>query len=398
LKYLFEGLLIKEYLGDEPQIGYSQNAIGMVFLEKKNYARALDFFISALSIYEKYQRDHEMANVKANLAKTFFEMGHYDEAMKYLLEVEKAYIKTKSNNGLSKVYNQLAKYLMVQGEYDQAIAYLDQAEKTALELNEKSVLYFNYSLRKEIAEKRKDYQSAFNYLMRANSMHDSLLTERKYHEMSAIRLRYETRQLDSENEILKLKLSQQSLRTRYIIFALITTIFVFIFFFLAMFIRRNKRRSKLLESNNLLLEKRVQERTVELEQQVSAREKAIQSLKQSEEKFRAISETSPQGIAVTNPDGKIIFLNQILIDSLGLPKNTIEEGSWFKHILLEDRDKMEVLWQYAHQAKEGAFEVTFRLRLNQDIRYIHLKAATMFIDKEFSGLVAVFENITHQKN
>ena len=398
LKYHFEGLLIKEYLHDEPQIGYSQNAIGMVFLAKKNLARALDFFISALSIYEKHQLDPQIANVKANLAKTMFEMKRYDEAIKYLKEAEETYNKTKSNFGLSLVYNQMASYLMAQDKDDEALEYLDIAEKIALDLDEKSVLYYNYNLRKNIAEKQKDYKSAYAYLNQVKYLQDSLLNERRHHEMSEIRLRYETQQLDNENEILKLKLNQQSLRTRYIIFALISTIFLFILFFMVMLYRRNKRRSKLLESNNILLENKVQERTAELQQQVAEREKAIQSLKQSEEKFRAISETSPQGIAVTNPKGKIIFLNQILIESLGLPKETIENGSWFKYILLEDRSKMELLWQNAHQTKEGAFEVTFRLRLNQEIRYIHLKAATMFIDHGFSGLIAVFEDITRQKN
>ena len=397
LKYHFEGLLIKEYLGNEPQIAYSQNAIGMVFLAKKNYARSLDFFISALSIYEKYQNKHQIANVKANLAKTMFAMKRYDDAMKYLQEAEETYDKSKSNFGLSLVYNQMANYLLAQGKYDEATSYLDEAKKIALDLDEKSVLLYNYNLRRDIAQKQGNYKNAFEYTISANNLRDSLLTERRHHEMAEIKLRYETKQLDDENEILRLKLNQQSLRTRYIIFALISVVSIFVFVFLVMLLRRGKRRTLMLESNNVLLEKRVQERTAELEQQVAAREKAIQSLKQSEEKFRAISETSPQGIAVTNPEGKIIFLNQILIDSMGLPKEVIEGGSWIPHIILEDRSKMELLWQNAHQAKEGAFEVTFRLRLNQEIRYIHLKAATMFIDQEFSGLIAVFENITRQK-
>lgn len=397
LKYHFEGLLIKEYLGDEPQIAYSQNAIGMVFLDKKNYARALDFFISALSIYEKYQCGYEISNVKANLAKTMFELKRYDEAMNYLYQVKEEYLKVKSNYGLSKVYNQLACYLVAQDKDDEALVLLDKAEKLALELNEKAVLFYNYSLRKEIAQKNEDFKTAFDYLTRAMSLQDSLLAERRYHEMSEIRLRYETKQLDDENEILRLNLYQQSLRIRYIIFAFISTISVFILFLLVLLIKRNRRKRKLLELSNIQLEKRVQERTGELKKQIAAREKAIQSLKQSEEKFRAISETSPQGIAVTNPEGKIIFLNTNLIGSLGLPETTIEDGSWFRHILLEDRNKMEMLWQNAHQPKQGTFEDTFRLRLNQEIRYIHLKAATMFIDQQFSGLIAVFENITNQK-
>ncbi|MBU1368869.1 MAG: tetratricopeptide repeat protein [Bacteroidetes bacterium] len=397
LKYHFKGLLIKEYLQDEPQIAYSQNAIGMVFLEKKNYARALDFFISAMSIYSKYDLPYQIANVKANLAKTMFEMKRYDEAMKYLLEVKEVYSEINANFGLSLIYNQLATYLLAQNKQNEALQMLDKAEQIAIAQNEKSVLLYNYALRQEIAEKNKDYKKALDYVFLTNQLRDSLQNERRHHEMAEIRIQYETKQLDDENEILRLKLSQQSLRNRYIIFALISTISFFILFILFMLFRRNKRKSRLLEQSNVLLEKRVQERTKELEQQITAREKAIQSLKQSEEKFRAINETSPQGIAVTNPQGDIIFLNQILIDSLGLQASTIEEGSWFRHIVLEDRNKMTMLWQNAHQAKEGSFEATFRLRLDQDIRYIHMKAATMFIDQEFSGLVAVFENITQQK-
>jgi len=397
LKYHFEGLLIKEYLGDEPQIAYSQNAIGMVFLDKKNYARALDFFISALSVYEKYQCRYEISNVKANLAKTMFELKRYDEAMNYLYQVKKEYLKVKSNYGLSKVYNQLACYLVAQDKDDEALELLDKSEILALELNEKAVLFYNYNLRKEIAQKNEDFKTAFNYLNRAKGVQDSMLSERRFHEMSEIRLRYETKQLDDENEILRLNLYQQSLRIKYIIFAFISTISVFILFLLMLLIKRNRRKSKLLELSNIQLEKRVQERTSELEMQIAAREKAIRSLKQSEEKFRAISETSPQGIAVTNAEGKIIFLNTHLIGNLGLPETTIKDDNWFRHILLEDRNKMEMLWQNAHQAKQGTFEDTFRLRLNQEIRYIHLKAATMFIDQQFSGLIAVFENITNQK-
>ncbi len=190
------------------------------------------FFISALSIYEKHQCTYEITNVKANLAKTMFEMKRYDEAMKYLREVEQVFIKTKSNYGLSRVYNQLANYLVAQNKDEEALEYLDIAEQLAKDLDEKigAVLQLQPPQKKSL-KKSEDYKAAFKYLQKANNIQDSLLSERRHHEMSEIRLRYETQQLDSENEILKLKLNQQSLRTRYIIFALISTIFLFILFF-----------------------------------------------------------------------------------------------------------------------------------------------------------------------
>jgi len=398
IKYHTDALVIKEFLNNEPQIAYSQNALGTVFLEMGNYARALDFFIAAMSIYEKYDLPAETANTKANLAKVMFKLKRYDDAMQYLREVEDVYLRANADFGLSSVYNQMAEYLFEQQKLDEAESYLDKAQQLAEKLNERNVLLFNFLLRQKIAQKKLDYKSAHEYLARAAVLKDSLINERRHHEMTEIRIRYETRKLDDENEILKLQLSQQSLRIRYIIFALIAAISLLIIFALYTVVRRNKRKSRLLEMTNRELEDRVQERTQELKKQMETLDTTFQSLKQSEEKFRKISETSPFGIAVTNAHGKIVFINQNLPEILGLSQQILKDGLWFRHILLEDRNKMDILWQNAHNAKEGIFETDFRLRIDQEIRYIHFKAATMFNEESFAGIVSVFENVTHRKN
>ena len=398
IKYHTDALVIKEFLNNEPQIAYSQNALGTVFLEMGNYARALDFFIAAMSIYEKYDLPAETANTKANLAKVMFKLKRYDDAMQYLREVEDVYLRANADFGLSSVYNQMAEYLFQQQKLDEAENYLNKAQQLAEKLNERNVLLFNFLLRQKIAQKKQDYKSAHEYLSRATVIKDSLINERRHHEMTEIRIRYETRKLDDENEILKLQLSQQSLRIRYIIFAFIAVVSLLIIFALYTVVRRNKRKSRLLELTNRELEERVQERTQELKKQMETLDRTFQSLKQSEEKFRKISETSPFGIAVTNAHGKIIFINQNLPEILGLPQQTLIDGLWFRHILLEDRNKMDILWQNAHNAKEGIFEADFRLRIDQEIRYIHFKAATMFNEESFAGIVSVFENVTHRKN
>ncbi|MBG0781022.1 MAG: response regulator [Bacteroidales bacterium] len=398
IKYHIDALVIKEFLNDEPQIAYSQNALGMVFLEMGNYARALDFFIAALNIQEKYDLPAEIANTKANLAKVMFKLKRYDDAMRYLKEVESVYIQAKANYGLSQVYNQMADYLVEQKKFHEALEYLNKAQTLAEKTNDITVLLFNYTLRQKIAHAQQDYKAAYDYLMIANELRDSLMNERRHHEMSEIRIRYETQRLDDENEILRLQLSQQSLRTRYIVFSLIAVLSILIIFVLITIVRRNQRKSRLLEITNLELEKRVQERTKELKKQVDALDHTLHSLKQSEEKFRKISDTSPLGIAVTNPQGNIVFINQTLPEILGLKSQNLTDGSWFRYILLEDRNKMDILWQNAHRAKEGVFEADFRLRLDQEIRFIHFKAATMFLEDEFAGIVSVFENVTQRKS
>jgi PAS domain S-box-containing protein len=398
IKYHIDALVIKEFLNDEPQIAYSQNALGMVFLEMGNYARALDFFIAALNIQEKYDLPAETANTKANLAKVMFKLKRYDDAMRYLKDVESVYIQAKATFGLSQVYNQMADYLVEQQKFDEALEYLNKAQALAEKTEDITVLLFNYNMRQKIAHALQDYKAAYDYLMVANDLRDSLMNERRHHEMSEIRIRYETKRLDDENEILRLQLSQQSLRIRYIIFALVAVLSILIIFVLITIVRRNRRKSRLLEITNLELEKRVQERTQELKKQVDALDRTFRSLKQSEEKFRKISDTSPLGIAVTNPQGNIVFINQTLPEILGLSPQILTDGSWFRHILLEDRNKMDILWQNTHRAKEGVFEADFKLRLDQEIRFIHFKAATMFLEDEFAGIVSVFENVTQRKN
>jgi len=398
IRYHIDALVIKEFLNDEPQVAYSQIALGMVLLEFENYARAHDFFIAALNTQEKYNLPAETANTKANLAKVMFKLKRYDDAMRYLKEVESVYIQAKAEYGLSQVYNQMANYLSEQNKFDEAQEYLDKAQTLAEKTEDISVLLFNYVTRQKIAHAQQDYQKAYDYLTVANKLRDSLMNERRHHEMSEIRIRYETQRLDDENEILRLQLSQQSLRIRYIIFSLLAVLLVLIIFVLITIVRRNRRKSRMLEITNIELEKRVQERTQELKKQVDALDRTFRSLKQSEEKFRKISDTSPLGIAVTNPQGSIVFINQILPEILGLKQQTLTDGSWFRHILLEDRNKMDILWQNAHHAKEGVFEADFKLRLDQEIRFIHFKAATMFLEDEFAGIVSVFENVTQHKN
>ncbi|HOI32195.1 MAG TPA: ATP-binding protein, partial [Bacteroidales bacterium] len=398
IKYHTDALVIKEFLNDEPQIAYSQNALGMVFLEIGNLARALDYFIAALNIYDNYYLPAETANTKANLAKVMFKLHRYDDAMRYLKEVEAVYLQSKADFGLSQVYNQMAEYLFEQGKYEEALNYLSKAKELAEKTTEKNVLLYNYLLSQKIAHARQDYQTAYDNLLLANKLKDTLVNERRHHEMTEIKVRYQTKQLDDENEILRLQLSQQSLRIRYIIFALLATLLALIIFILITIVRRNRRKSRLLEITNLQLEERVEERTRELKKQMTTLDQTYQSLKQSEEKFRKISETSPLGVAVTNAQGNIIFVNNNLTEILGLPKQIFLDGLWFRNILLEDRNKMDIIWKNAHKAKDGVFEAEFRLRLDQQIRYIHFKAATMFNAEEFAGIVSVFEDVSQRKN
>jgi len=397
LDFHFRSLYLKEYLKDETQVAYSQNAIGMVLADMEEYARALDFYISAMAIREKNNEKLEAANVYANIGKVMVKLSRFDDAIKFLNKALGVYIETNNEFGQSLVLNQMAELLYQRGDMEEAMQMLKGAEKIAVEQGNISVLHFNYKLQKDVHKKRGQFEEALKLAEKASLYKDSLFSERRNYEMSELQVRYETRQLDSENEILKLQLKEQDFRFKYLLLGSFSIILFLTIGFLIWLFFQNRKKALVLEELNLSLEKHVDERTEELKVKSEALQMAFNSLKQSEEKFRIISETSPFGIAVTDKNGKIIFCNHRLPLTSGLDASEFESGIWMQHILFEDRQLIERLWQSGHAFEKPLPDTSFRIRIENEIRWMRLKGGPMADDHGFLGLVVVMENITESK-
>ncbi len=397
LDYHFRSLFLKEYLGDEPQIAYSQNAIGMVHADLKDYTRALDFYISAMAIRKKYNHKLELANIYANIGKVMIKLSRPAEAYDYLNRALDVYTETNNEYGQSLVLNQMAEQYLNQQNLNQALDNLRKAETLAIKLNNISVLHYNYKLQKETYKLLKNDSQALHFAEMAAVLKDSLFNERRNYEITEMQIRYETQQLDSENEILKLKIAEQSYRMRNLIFGTIIIVLVLTgLFFFRTFLRK-KKDAESLKAMNQRLEDRVEERTQQLNEQIKENLAAYNSLKQSQEHLNAIYNTSPFGIAVTNKDGRIVHLNQRLTLSTGIPETEFTDSTWLRHILHEDRKNIESFWQNAHKYQGSIPDQTFRLREAGKIRWIQLKGAPMKDENGFMGLVIVMENITENK-
>ncbi|HZX33649.1 MAG TPA: EAL domain-containing protein [Rhodocyclaceae bacterium] len=72
---------------------------------------------------------------------------------------------------------------------------------------------------------------------------------------------------------------------------------------------RRVRLHLALRNQSLALEARVEERTRQLEQEISERERAEIALRESEEKFRAISASAQDGIVMMDNDGLVAYWN-----------------------------------------------------------------------------------------
>lgn len=76
----------------------------------------------------------------------------------------------------------------------------------------------------------------------------------------------------------------------------------------------SKTELKKLQTNLELL---VEERTKQLNNEVEARKRDQEIIKESEHRFRSLFENSPIGMYVTTPEGNIIMVNNALVEMLG---------------------------------------------------------------------------------
>jgi len=74
---------------------------------------------------------------------------------------------------------------------------------------------------------------------------------------------------------------------------------------------------------------------------ITERKQAEKKLQESEEKYRTLIETSPDGVSVTDLEGKFIYVNQRIADMLGyLNVNDLIGTYSIERVVSEDRNKL----------------------------------------------------------
>ena len=131
---------------------------------------------------------------------------------------------------------------------------------------------------------------------------------------------------------------------------------------------------------------------------VTARKQAEESLRESEELFRKLSESSPLGIALMDSEGSCTYSNPRCRAIFGVsPKDSMGD-EWSRWIQPEERRQILEDWRATASAGRE-FSREFRLqRRDGAVRWAHLRCSPMRDDQgELRGHVATVEDITEFK-
>ena len=133
IEYYQRSLAIKEKVGDEHGMSTTFNNLGEVYRVKGEWDKAIEYFERDLAICEKVGDEHGMASTFNNLGLVYQDKGEWDKAIEYFERDLAICEKVGDEHGMAPAFNNLGLVYDAKGEWDKAIEYYQRS----LEIKEK---------------------------------------------------------------------------------------------------------------------------------------------------------------------------------------------------------------------------------------------------------------------
>jgi len=133
-------------------------------------------------------------------------------------------------------------------------------------------------------------------------------------------------------------------------------------------------------------------------QDITERKQLEEALRESEEKFRTLSESSPMGIFLTDKDGGVLYLNDRWCAFAGMAREDALGFGWVEALHPDDKPRVLADWQSCLEKKKGyAGEFRF-VQSTGDTRLLYTQTAPIISSSgEVVGHVGANEDITERR-
>ena len=131
---------------------------------------------------------------------------------------------------------------------------------------------------------------------------------------------------------------------------------------------------------------------------ISERRQAEQALRESEERFRAMADSCPIGIWVTDAHGKAGFINKAYREFSGATSGHVDESEWESRLHEEDAPAFLESFKRAHREHTTFKSEQRSRRCDGEWRWMESVAVPRFSSSgEFLGLVGTTKDITERR-
>jgi signal transduction histidine kinase len=283
----------------------AQGNIGMILYERELYDSALTYF---MGVMEKLDPDsigttderYILSGVYNNAALAYIELGEQQLALQYFRKGLGLAIHANDELTEGSVYVNLGSLFGDMNNQDSALFYLHRALRIAQQRGFRSLEMDTFEELAKFHAKQGSYASAYNWMVKYDTLYKSLFNEQQSEQIMQLRSRYE--QEISEQEILQLQSETQLQKMLNKLFAGFIVIIIALVIVIAVNLRSKKRTNLMLAERNL---------------QIS---NAIQKLSESEEELQKLNKSKDRIFSVVahdlrNPVAAVTGFSELLYDN-----------------------------------------------------------------------------------
>ncbi len=179
------------------------NNIGTAYDDSGNKEKALEYYNKSLKINKQIDDKDGIATALNNIGLIYLDLGEYDKAYSNLKESTDITKALNNTYSLANNYNNLAKLFLREKKYVKAQNYLNLAIELSKQMNIKVWLTESYDLYHQMYSELNNYKKALEYYKLYSEVQDSIFSSESANRVAEMKIKYETENLETENELLK---------------------------------------------------------------------------------------------------------------------------------------------------------------------------------------------------
>ncbi|MES2836307.1 MAG: tetratricopeptide repeat protein [Bacteroidota bacterium] len=230
----------------------ANNNLGGIYTDTKKYDLAIEHLTLSMQLKEKIGNKVGVGSSLNNLGAVYYEMKELDKALEFFKKALEIKTELGDKNGIFSSTNNIGSVYLEKKDYQNALSYFKTSHELALKLGSKYNILYSLENLSNVYKAFGDYKTALGFQEQYASFKDTIYNAENSKNIAEVQAQFETEKKQQENEILSLKLKNESF-LKYLFIAL-TGLFLFAAFYIFKNLRQKQKINKSLEEKNRIIE------------------------------------------------------------------------------------------------------------------------------------------------